>query len=201
MLKMKKLYIFFAIVSTLGLNSCDNYLDIGPDKTQEIELMFERKEAAYRALATCYHYLPQEDGVYSTSAFASDELTTPIAKETPGVELMRGKQSVDNPIMGLWDDTYPYGRSQESLWKAIRACNIFIENIDLVKDMKTDEKQSWKSEVIFLKAYYHFLLFRQYGPIPIVDVNLPITAGVEEVRVKRKPVPIVTGKQIGRAHV
>ena len=187
-IKMRKTYLFFAIISTFALNGCDNYLDIVPDKTQEIELMFERKEAAYRALATCYHYLPQEDGVYSTSAFASDELTTPIAKETPGVELMRGKQSVDNPIMGLWDDTYPYGRSQESLFKAIRACNIFIENIDMVKDMKTEEKQTWKSEVIFLKAYYHFLLFRQYGPIPIIDVNLPITAGVEDVRIKRKPV-------------
>lgn len=188
MLKLKNIYLLFAILSTVALNSCDNYLDIVPDKTQEIELMFERKEAAYRALATCYHYLPQEDGVYSTSAFASDELTTPIAKETPGVELMRGKQSADNPIMGLWDDTYPYGRTQESLFKAIRACNTFIENIDLVKDMKTEEKEAWKSEVIFLKAYYHFLLFRQYGPIPIVDKNLPITAGVEEVRIKRRPV-------------
>lgn len=185
---MKKTYILFAIISTLALNSCDSYLDIVPDKAQEIELMFERKEAAYRALATCYHYLPQEDGVYSTTAFASDELTTPIAKETPGVELMRGKQSVDNPIMGLWHDTYPYGRMQESLFKAIRACNIFIENIDMVKDMKTDEKATWKSEAIFLKAYYHFLLFRQYGPVPIVDVNLPITAGVEEVRIKRRTV-------------
>ncbi len=185
---MKKLYILFAIISTLGLSSCDNYLDIVPDKAQEIELMFERKEAAYRALATCYHYLPQEDGVYSTTAFASDELTTPLAKETPGVELMRGKQSVDNPIMGLWNDTYPFGRMQESLFKAIRACNIFIENIDLVKDMKTEEKETWKSEAIFLKAYYHFRLFSQYGPIPIVDVNMPITASVEEVRIKRRPV-------------
>jgi hypothetical protein len=187
-LKMKRLNILLYIISALGLIGCDNYLDIVPDKTQEIELMFERKEAAYRALATCYHYLPQEDGVYSTTAFASDELTTPVAKETPGVELMRGKQSVDNPIMGLWNDTYPAGRNQESLFKAIRACNIFIENIDLVKDMSAQEKASWKSEAIFLKAYYHFLLFCQYGPIPIVDVNLPITAGVQEVRIKRRPV-------------
>lgn len=185
---MKKTYIVYLILTMFILSSCSDYLDIVPDKAQEIELMFERKEAAYRALATCYHYLPQEDGVYSTSAFASDELTTPIAKETPGVELMRGKQSVDNPIMGLWNDTYPYGRMQESLFKAIRACNIFIENIDLVKDMKIEEKESWKSEAIFLKAYYHFLLFRQYGPIPIVDSNLPITASVEEVRIVRKPV-------------
>lgn len=185
---MKKINIITLIIFAFLLNSCADYLDIVPDKAQEIELMFERKEAAYKALATCYHYLPQEDGVYSTYAFASDELTTPIAKETPGVEMMRGKQTADNPLMGLWHDTYPYGRTQESLFKAIRACNIFIENIDLVKDMKDEEKQTWKSEAIFLKAYYHFLLFRQYGPIPIVDVNLPITAGVEEVRVKREPV-------------
>ncbi len=185
---MKNTTIFYLLFSVFLLSSCADYLNIIPDKAQEIELMFERKEAAYKALATCYHYLPQEDGVYSTYACASDELTTPIAKETPGVEMMRGKQTADNPLMGLWADTYPYGRTQESVFKAIRACNIFIENIDLVKDMKAEEKETWKSEAIFLKAYYHFLLFRQYGPIPIVDVNLPITAGVEEVRIKRKPV-------------
>jgi hypothetical protein len=185
---MKNTIIFYLLFTVFLLSSCSDYLNIIPDKAQEIELMFERKEAAYKALATCYHYLPQEDGVYSTYAFASDELTTPIAKETPGVELMRGKQTADNPLMGLWQDTYPAGRMQESVFKAIRACNIFIENIDLVKDMKIEEKETWKSEAIFLKAYYHFLLFRQYGPIPIIDVNLPITAGVDEVRIKRKPV-------------
>ena len=67
---MKKLNIIWAIVLLFTLNSCADYLDIVPDKSQEIELMFERKEAAYRALANCYFYLPQEDGVYSTSPFA-----------------------------------------------------------------------------------------------------------------------------------
>lgn len=185
---MKKLTILFLLFTITLLTSCADYLDIVPDKAQEIEMMFERKEAAYKALATCYHFLPQEDGVYSTNAFASDELTTPIAKETPGVEMMRGKQSVDNPIMGVWSDTYPYGRTQESVFKGIRCCNTFIENIDRVKDMKPEEKSAWKSEAIFLKAYYHFLLFRQYGPIPIVDNNLPISSSVEEVRVSRRPV-------------
>jgi len=185
---MKNLLLYFFLFSLLVLSGCSNYLDIVPDKTQDVEMLFQRKQAAYAALATCYHFLPQEDGVYSTYAFASDELTTPIAKETPGVELMRGKQTAANPLMGLWDDTYPYGRNQESLFKAIRSCNTFIENIHLVMDMTDKEKESWKSEALFLKAYYHFLLFRQYGPIPIVDVNLPITATVEEVRIKRKPV-------------
>lgn len=185
---MKNLIIYTVIFSLFVFAGCSDYLNVVPDKTQEVEAMFERRQAAYAALATCYHYLPQEDGVYSTYAFASDELTTPIPKETPGVELMRGKQTADNPLMGLWDNTYPIGRNQESLFKAIRSCNTLIENIHLVKDMTDTEKNTWKSEAMFLKAYYHFLLFRQYGPIPIVDENLPLTATVDEVRVKRKPV-------------
>ena len=36
------------------------------------------------------------------------------------------------------------------------------------------EMNSWAAEAKFLKAYYHFLLFTYYGPIPIVDENLPI---------------------------
>jgi len=185
MKKMKK-YIFLLFLPLIS--SCSDYLDVVPDKTQDISQLFERREAAYKALSTCYHYLPQEDGVYSTYAFASDELTTPISQETPGVELMRGKQTADNPLMGLWDETYPYGRTQYSLWDGIRSCNTFIENIDLVKDMTAEDKSSWKAEALFLKAYYHFLLFRQYGPIPIADKNLSLTATVDQVRVKREPV-------------
>ena len=41
--------------------SCDEYLDIVPDQTQQIDLLFERKEVAYTALATCYAYLPKND--------------------------------------------------------------------------------------------------------------------------------------------
>lgn len=176
------------LIPLIAFSSCSKFLDIVPDKTQEIELLFKRKDAAYKALSTCYHYLPQQDGVYSTHAFASDELTTPIPQETPGVELMRGKQSASNPLLGFWSGYYAHGRSQESLYKGIRDCNTFIENIHLVQDMTDAEKKQWKAETVFLKAYYHFLLAIQYGPIPIVDENLPISADVEQVRVQRNNV-------------
>jgi hypothetical protein len=41
---------------------------------------------------------------------------------------------------------------------------------------------------LFLKAYYHFMLMRHYGPIPIMDVNVPVTAPIEETQVKRQPI-------------
>ena len=164
--------------------SCDEYLDIVPDQTQQIDLLFERKEVAYTALATCYAYLPKNDGVYTSFMMMSDEVTTPISKETDGIRIMKGQQSASNPKFGLWSGWSDQG----PLWEGIRHCNVLIENIYNVVDMTEDEMNMWAAEAKFLKAYYHFLLFTYYGPIPIVDENLPISASDNEVRVKRRTV-------------
>ncbi|MGY8920190.1 MAG: hypothetical protein ACKVJ4_07450, partial [Flavobacteriales bacterium] len=71
----------------LTLTSCDEYLDIVPDQTQELDLLFDREESAYTALATCYSYLPKNDDLYSSYVTATDALTTPISKETAGIRL------------------------------------------------------------------------------------------------------------------
>jgi len=70
----------------------------------------------------------------------------------------------------------------------IRDCNTFIEKIPGVRDMNSYERNKWMGEAMFLKAYYHFYLLRMYGPIPIVDKNLPISSSPEEVRVSRRPI-------------
>ena len=186
---IKKYYItYIMLLAASFLVSCSKYLDVIPEKTGEIGDIFDRKQAAYKGLATCYHYLPQWDGIYSAYSTASDELIEPSQQEyIPGREMMIGRQNVNNPILGYWSG-YSFVREQESLYRAIRYCNTFIDNIDNVFDMTPQEKQAWKGEAIFLKAYYHFLLFAQYGPIPIVDKNLPIDALPEDIRVKRRPV-------------
>ena len=183
--KLKNVLLIILIISFIG---CNDYLDIVPDRTQEVSLMFEREEAAYTALVTCYSYLPQNDALYATYVLLSDEITTPFAKEPNSIKLMKGEQKADNPIMSLWSGYGASGRGQGSLWEGIRSCNLLIENMDRVIDLEQEEKNSWKAEAKLLKAYYHFLLLSNYGPIPIVDVNLPIDASDEELRVLRKPV-------------
>src|SRR3546814_6224044 len=66
-----------------------------------------------------------------------------------------------------------------------------MENIDKVPDMDDMEKDRWKAEAKFLKAYYHFWLLRLYGPIPVIRENIPISAGPEDVKVVREPVDAV----------
>src|SRR3546814_21004046 len=57
--------------------------------------------------------------------------------------------------------------------------------------MEEPEKKRWIAEVKFLKAYYHWFLFRMYGPIPIMDKNFPISSTPEQVQVYREPVDSV----------
>lgn len=54
--------------------------------------------------------------------------------------------------------------------------------------MDESERRRWIAEVQVLKAFYHYYLLQLYGPIPIVDENLPISATEEEVRIKRDKV-------------
>ncbi len=102
-----------------------------------------------------------------------------------------GNQSVTDPYVNYWDGHIINNVRERSMFNAIRDCNIFLENIqnpEKVRDMTQDERTTWEGEVLFLKAYYHFMLMRHYGPIPIMDVNVPVTAPIEETQVKRQPI-------------
>ena len=78
----------------------------------------------------------------------SDEVTTPISKETDGIRIMKGQQSASNPKFGLWSGWSDQG----PLWEGIRHCNVLIENIYNVVDMTEDEMNIWAAEAKFLKA-------------------------------------------------
>src|SRR3546814_18535718 len=47
------------------------------------------------------------------------------------------------------------------------------------------------AEAKFLKAYFHCVLLRMSGPIPIMDKNLPISVSASEAKVFRQPVDSV----------
>ena len=187
----KNIKYVLALLTVCAGTGCANYLDVVPDKTQEVSLLFERKESAYRALATCYHYLPFFDNTYGILG-SSDELIMDINRATSGKEVVLGRLTADYPVLGMWNNDLTswselsFGGS--SMFIPIRICNEFLENIDKVPDMTATEKTRWVSEVKFLKAYYHFLLFSQYGPIPLMKTNPGIDAEGDELMPYREPV-------------
>src|SRR5690606_3098386 len=73
----------------------------------------------------------------------------------------------------------------QNLYQGIRACNIFLENVDGVLGLSQNLKTLWAAEAKFLKAYYHFYLLRMYGPIVVMDESVPVTADFDEIRQER----------------
>ena len=182
---MKKKVYLFLIVILSSFTSCD-YLNIVPDNIATIEYAFRNRTEAEKYLFTCYSYLPGQGSLYWDPAMSGSDdswFHQFIPWTTRNIAL--GRQNSNDAYMNYWDGNQG---ANKNLWQGIRDCNIFLENIDQALDLPDYEKNRWKAEVKFLKAFYHFYLFRMYGPIPIVDVNLPISAGVDEVKVYRQPV-------------
>lgn len=99
----------------------------------------------FECLSDCYHSHNSWDGLqrkyYSGTYVASNE---------------------DNS-----DDTR-FGYTKEECWEAIRQAWIFIENVDRVPNMDTDEKERLKGEAKCIIASRYFDLFRHYGGLPLV---------------------------------
>lgn len=182
--------ILLSLALWLGMAGC-NYLDIVPDNTIEIEYLFENEEKAYNALSTCYSFMPDMEFFHQSLSLAGDEfcerLDAGVAEGRGycrGIKLMRGWQNSDDPILSYWNG----GGGAESLYEGIRICNIFLENINNVPDLTPEAKADCEAQAKVLKAYYHFILIKLYGPIVIADKNIETSASVEEVRQERQPV-------------
>lgn len=181
-LYLKNIQYFIGIVIlAVGMQGCD-YLDVVPDNIATIDYAFRDRASAEKFLFTCYSYLPAQGNVQDDPAMlGSGEFYTPQhinQMNRINLGLITGKVSLGNIPSNYWD---------EGLYKGIRDCNIFLEKINMPYDITPAERSRWVSEVKFLKAFYHFYLMRLYGPITIVDKNLPVSTPQEETQSYRDP--------------
>ena len=187
---MKKYRIILAVLALAFSAPCTDYLEVVPDNIATIDNAFTSRNTAEKFLFTCYSYMPSHASVYEQAFTIADEFMVPYPQATntfyndPYEIIGRGNQNVVDPSLNYWDGA----KGGKAMFQALRDCNIFLEKVDNVPALDVSEKKRWIAEVKFLKAYYHYWLLRMYGPIPLIKVNLPVSASVEEVQVKRQPV-------------
>lgn len=166
--------------------SCADYLNVVPEGTAVLDNAFSMREHTLRYLYTCYSFLPSHYGGNTPDIQGCDEawiLDNPAYEQNIGREgcrIVRGQLTPSNSICSTWGTYYT----------AIRECNNFLDGIEriIVPDLPEFERLQWIGEVKALKAWYHFLLLRQYGPVPVVRENLSVSVGVEGVQVARNTV-------------
>ena len=187
----KYIAIVTAAIAVTSVCGCHKYLDVVPDNVVTIDNAFTLKREAEKYLFTCYSFLPTENHPSNSLGFmAGDECWLPregVFFKNTVWDIAKGYQNKVNPVADYWD-------YESGLYAGIRHCNIFLANVNdpkKVYDLEPDLRTRWLGEVEFLKAYFHFYLLRNYGPIPIADVALPISSTPDQVRVKRAPVDSV----------
>ncbi|MDI9605911.1 MAG: RagB/SusD family nutrient uptake outer membrane protein [Bacteroidota bacterium] len=187
---MKKILHITVALLFIGMVSCD-YLDVVPNDTPTLDHAFSNRAVAERFLRTCYSNLPDiTDPFYYPGWFTSCHELTLIdgrAQRSVAAQIAYGRQNTNSPYLNYFSG----GNGGTNLYVAIRDCNIFLNNIHIPRDITEEERTRWIAEVKFLKAYYHYFLMTLYGPIPIADEEVPLSASPEELQVYREPVDVV----------
>ncbi len=175
-MKLKNIYKFatvaIAAATLLGVSSC-NYLDVVPPEQPGLADAMKDKDHAKGFLYSCYAKTTHRDilprDYRSVLNSSTDEYLiteTWYANEgAPAYAVLRNTQTTTAPGYdpAFWNNFYT----------AIGQTLLFDEKLQtegVQNDVcSAEERAEWLAESRFCRAYYHFLLLRLYGPIPITE--------------------------------
>ncbi|KAA8484056.1 putative outer membrane starch-binding protein [Arcticibacter tournemirensis] len=172
----------FALGITLMFNTgCKDYLDQIPDNRITIEEVFQKKEPSEQYLANVYSYIPDESNQWTDNPWwgNSDEADITWTK----YNIYRLNILNYSPGATIFDKWGTY-------YNGIRAATYFINHIDGNTEILSLAGQvlidQYKAEARFLRAYYYFLLMRQYGPVVLVgDKDMAPDASAASLQLPR----------------
>lgn len=161
--KSIKWVVLTLLMSTIGASCEKGFLDKAPDEDLTIDDVFAERQYAERFLTATYNYLPTEID------FAEIPGRNPFVGASDDMEMSWLNRFSHRMNGGTWGPNDVPGNEHWSIpFQALRRLNLFTENITRTP-MDEQVKRTWIGEAEFLKGFFHFLLVRLYGPVPIVD--------------------------------
>lgn len=179
----KTIYLLASVIAASALvSSCEKYLDVESyikDMTQ-YDSVFVKRTTTEQWLWNSYNYLAHLSSI-SSGAFwyASDDVI--FNDETNNCQrYQNGEYSASNQ---LWEDRY------SNVYVGIRVCSQFIHNVYKCTEVSARQREQMEGEARFLRAFYYFNLFKQYGPVPIVpDEGQDLSMDYNELALPRATV-------------
>ena len=172
---MKRTYI--ALMAILACTvSCKDFLERAPGDNLTKEELFSNIETAEKYLNNAYIFLP--DYQYPTEDLTGRYKLGDCTDEG-GFQQGYDYQACPFDInIGSWSpNRMPMERNWSDYYGCIRRCNKFIENYDLVPEeisngAPTTRRTRMLGEAYALRGYYYFLLFKQWGGVPLITTVL-----------------------------
>jgi hypothetical protein len=166
---MNKIWILaLAVIMITVCSGCKkNFLDKMPDEDLTIDDVFSQFRYAESFLTSVYFDLPEEWNMSDASG------RNPFVAATDEMHISQSYAFSHSMATGAWGPSNMGLDIWGFMYEGIRKANIFLENVDRVPfsppTYTEAARDRWKGEAIFLRAFYHFMLMRTYGPVPIAD--------------------------------
>ncbi|MGX5819945.1 RagB/SusD family nutrient uptake outer membrane protein [Chitinophaga lutea] len=164
---MRKKLLLYMGMSALGwmtLAGCTKFLDKQPDDMKTDAMIWNSRKETEAFLYNVYSQIP-------TDALQQDDPWLGCSDE---IDLSWNVYATYNINLGNWNPTTNFYNRYPNYYKAIRASFVFEANVDKCAELSDALKTQYKGEVKFLRAYYYWLLLRQYGPTVLIKELLPI---------------------------
>ena len=173
MIKNKYIILLLAGILSMGLISCNKYLDTQPYSFNTVDKLYTSAQGAELGMTGCYNALNAElvqGGAWAGSFVA----TTPFMLNGGTDELVsNGGAFLDWDTFGKGTFTTQNPRLKDEwfvLFAGINRTNYLLEKINDV-DMNTDRKTEMIGEAHFLRGLYYFYLTVEFGGLPIYNTS------------------------------
>jgi hypothetical protein len=169
----------------IALPAClEEYLDRAPESGLDEEEVFTKYTNFKNFLYSVYNGAGNDDGTgqnilpHFPLYFARWDQKLTLESLTDMCDMTRF-QYAQQPKRGVASEGFAgrmgYYKNRSKVphsWKAIRICNLCIQNIDRVLDISEVDKNDFLGQAYFVRAFCHFELFRFYGSLPYLDKAL-----------------------------
>lgn len=162
---LKKIYISIGVAGVFTLSACNtDFLNTKP-------LGEATKDDVWQDQALTEAFVNEIYNGLSSGGFLETMLSS--ASDETMFTHNYGMKNMGEATISPTDAEYVTNRGTfqwGEMYKRIRACNVFFQNVNKVPFDKQTAGERVKGEVFFLRAYFYHQLVRAYGGVPLVDV-------------------------------
>ena len=154
--------IILVITATFALSSCDGFFDVDLKDQATLEEVFSQSTSTHRYLSHCYSYIPLDEEIVGSDGWTvarSDESRYSWYQWVYYELYRNGSYSSTTP------SSVTYFNFFSKFYTGINQCTIFMQNVDRDKQDSEAVRKYMSYEARFLRAFYYYCLFRQYGPV------------------------------------
>lgn len=179
--------LVFGLTLTVGMTSCEDYLDKEPDSDVAPETAFKNFTNMQGFVEEIYNCIPNKAQCYWTTSWnlGDDEIMNPQAESD---KVIQTQIDLGNFFAWQSNSQFWFAASRDGLsstsqsafdhrlvghaWYCIAKCNKGLQEIDEYFTGTAEEKNLILGQLYFFRAWWHFEMMQFLGGLPYVDMVL-----------------------------